>query len=206
MKQRDLAYLVAQIYLGEKEISGSQDNQTIVDFHKATTLRATDDETPHCSSAMNFWQLQACIMLNPGLAARTISVRGMGKDHKCFFDHAIRNSALLSLNIINTKLKDCDYSFTNRQLSNGVNVEFPTWSALARSFEKFGTLVEEPQLGDVVIFKRRPDNSGSGHVAFFSGFSGNTNRTVYCLGSNQSNAVQYSNYELDRVVCYRTIL
>lgn len=36
--------------LGQREIAGEADNPRIVEYHKATTLKATDDETPWCSS------------------------------------------------------------------------------------------------------------------------------------------------------------
>lgn len=38
--------------LGQKEIAGSKDNARIVYYHGFTTLKATDDETPWCSSVM----------------------------------------------------------------------------------------------------------------------------------------------------------
>lgn len=42
----------AQGELGQSEISGSKDNARIVYYHGFTTLKATDDETPWCSSFM----------------------------------------------------------------------------------------------------------------------------------------------------------
>jgi uncharacterized protein (TIGR02594 family) len=36
--------------IGTKEIKGSKDNPRIVEYHQATTLKATDDETAWCSS------------------------------------------------------------------------------------------------------------------------------------------------------------
>lgn len=36
--------------LGQREIAGDKDNPRIVEYHKATTLKASDDETPWCSS------------------------------------------------------------------------------------------------------------------------------------------------------------
>lgn len=36
--------------IGTKEIAGSKDNAAIVEYHRYTTLKATDDETPWCSS------------------------------------------------------------------------------------------------------------------------------------------------------------
>jgi len=45
---------VAESFIGIKEISGKQHNPQIVAFHKMTTLRASDDETPWCSSFVNY--------------------------------------------------------------------------------------------------------------------------------------------------------
>ncbi len=35
---------------GEKEIPGDQHNERIIQYHQATSLKATDDETPWCSA------------------------------------------------------------------------------------------------------------------------------------------------------------
>lgn len=47
---------IARGELGQSEISGSADNPRIVEYHSATTLKATDDETAWCSSFAN-WSL-----------------------------------------------------------------------------------------------------------------------------------------------------
>ena len=43
-------YRLALKELGQKEIPGHDDNERIVYYHSFTTLKATDDETPWCSS------------------------------------------------------------------------------------------------------------------------------------------------------------
>jgi len=43
-------HLAAQNEIGVREIAGPVDNPRIVEYHKATTLKASDDETPWCSS------------------------------------------------------------------------------------------------------------------------------------------------------------
>jgi uncharacterized protein (TIGR02594 family) len=45
-------YNWAKSHAGEKEIAGSKDNAFVVYCHGFTTLKATDDETPWCSSLM----------------------------------------------------------------------------------------------------------------------------------------------------------
>lgn len=44
---------------GVDEISGSADNPRIIEYHQATSLQATDDETAWCSSFVNWCLLKA---------------------------------------------------------------------------------------------------------------------------------------------------
>lgn len=46
---------IARESIGIKEIPGARHNATILEMHDTTTLSANDDETPWCSSAMNYW-------------------------------------------------------------------------------------------------------------------------------------------------------
>lgn len=51
----ELAWLdVALDEVGQTEIAGSKDNPRIEAYHATTTLKATDDETPWCSSFVNW--------------------------------------------------------------------------------------------------------------------------------------------------------
>lgn len=50
---------VAKQELGQAEIAGEQDNPRIVEYHKSTKLKATDDETPWCSAFCNWCMLGA---------------------------------------------------------------------------------------------------------------------------------------------------
>ena len=45
---------IARGEIGQSEIAGSQDNSRIVEYHETTTLSANDDETPWCSSFVNW--------------------------------------------------------------------------------------------------------------------------------------------------------
>lgn len=51
------AYLIAKKEIGVKEVEGSEDNQRILEYHQATDLKASDDETAWCSAFMN-WCVQ----------------------------------------------------------------------------------------------------------------------------------------------------
>jgi uncharacterized protein (TIGR02594 family) len=44
----------AQAELGVKEIPGPEDDPRVVEYHSTTTLDATDDEVPWCSSFINW--------------------------------------------------------------------------------------------------------------------------------------------------------
>jgi uncharacterized protein (TIGR02594 family) len=48
---------VARAEMGVREIAGSRHNSRIVEYHAATTLRATSDEVPWCASFVN-WVLR----------------------------------------------------------------------------------------------------------------------------------------------------
>lgn len=68
---------LARKELGTKEVSGSKDNPRIVFYHGFTTLKATDDETPWCSSFM-------CFIFGGGTksaAARSWATWGQHLDH-----------------------------------------------------------------------------------------------------------------------------
>jgi len=48
---------IARGEMGQREIAGSRDNARIVEYHDTTTLSANDDETPWCSSFVN-WTME----------------------------------------------------------------------------------------------------------------------------------------------------
>lgn len=45
---------IARKEMGQAEVPGKGTNQRIVDYHSSTALHATDDETPWCSSFVNW--------------------------------------------------------------------------------------------------------------------------------------------------------
>lgn len=74
-----------------------------------------------------------------------------------------------------------------------------TGSLAARSYEKWGEPTNDPQRGDVVIFKR--GNQGwQGHVAFFLRKVGTR---IWVIGGNQSNAVTVASYSESSLLGYR---
>ncbi len=54
---KPLHLLAAEKEIGVHEVKGSQHNQRIVAYHQATTLAASDDETPWCAAFVN-WCLE----------------------------------------------------------------------------------------------------------------------------------------------------
>lgn len=75
-----------------------------------------------------------------------------------------------------------------------------TQSLAARSFLEWGTAVDTPQLGDIVVLSRG-DNPAQGHVGFFKGFDENGN--ILILGGNQGDTVSVASFSPDRLLGYR---
>ena len=77
-----------------------------------------------------------------------------------------------------------------------------TGKLTARSWLKIGRHVNQPRLGDVVVFWRESPGSWKGHVAFFIR---ETPSWVYVLGGNQNNQVKISAYPKKRLLQYRRL-
>lgn len=76
----------------------------------------------------------------------------------------------------------------------------PRKSLVARDWLNWGVPVQEPELGDIVIFSRGDPDGWQGHVAIFIRRHGNV---IYCLGGNQSNKVVISGYDSGKLLGYR---
>lgn len=72
-----------------------------------------------------------------------------------------------------------------------------TRNAWARSYLAWGTKIERPVVGCIVVFSR---GASSGHVAFYIDES---DAGIQCLGGNQGNKVCLSTYPKSRVLGYR---
>ena len=62
---------IAMSQLGVKEIPGLSHNDAILEYHKTTTLKATSDEVPWCSSFVNWCFTKAGIPGTNSAAARS---------------------------------------------------------------------------------------------------------------------------------------
>lgn len=60
---------IARKEIGQKEIAGHGDNPRILSYHASTTLKATNDETPWCSSFVNWCLKQVGIKGTDSAAA-----------------------------------------------------------------------------------------------------------------------------------------
>ena len=72
-----------------------------------------------------------------------------------------------------------------------------TNSAWARSYLEYGTKLEKPRVGCIVVFSR---GEISGHVGFYVN---ETKDEVEVIGGNQANSVCYMHYPKARVIGYR---
>lgn len=54
MSKYDLAYAAAKGEMGVAEVPGKSHNKRVLAYHACTSLYATDDETPWCSSFINW--------------------------------------------------------------------------------------------------------------------------------------------------------
>lgn len=79
-----------------------------------------------------------------------------------------------------------------------------TKSAAARSWMNWGTPLQAPRFGCVVIFTRDdPANPNAGHAAFFVSSHGPDPRQLVVLGGNQGNRVSLALYPRARAIGYR---
>lgn len=75
-------------------------------------------------------------------------------------------------------------------------------SLTARSWLKIGKEVQNPLIGDLVVFWREDPNSWKGHVGIFIN---QDEGHIYCLGGNQDNQVKISKYPKYRLLGYRRL-
>lgn len=70
----------------------------------------------------------------------------------------------------------------------------------ARSWMDVGEHIQDPLLGDVVVFWRESPQSWKGHVGFYINRIGHW---IYTLGGNQNNMVCIKAYHVNRLLMYR---
>ena len=75
-----------------------------------------------------------------------------------------------------------------------------TRSSAARSFLNWGVSIDNPEIGDVVVFYRGSKSGWQGHVGFYAGEKKNK---ILVLGGNQGNSVCYQYYSKSKLLGYR---
>lgn len=75
-----------------------------------------------------------------------------------------------------------------------------TQAANAKSFLKWGSVLEVPALGCLVVLNRPGGETWQGHVGFCVGKSP---QNIYLLGGNQGDAVSIAQFSLARIAGYR---
>lgn len=187
--QMQVAFEVAGTQMGTKEIGGRKDNPKIVEYHQACTLQATDDETPWCSSFVNWAWIIAGILLNPaGMVALLRKARYEEVDIRMFIARAIEIAPAVGFG---------SEALTNMR-GTGYVVRLPTRSALARSWATGFVRTKTPKRGGIVVYARG-NNGVSGHVGFIHDVG-----LVYITtrGGNQGNRVCDADYARARVLAY----
>ena len=109
-------------------------------------------------------------------------------------------------------------SFIKNTIGTNINPETTAWCAAfvnaalgatgksgtdklnAQSFLNWGTPVDKPQRGDVVVFKRG-NEAWQGHVGFYVGEG--PDGTIKVLGGNQGNKVSIKTFSTDKLLGYR---
>ena len=66
--------------MGTTEISGTEHNDRILEYHQATSLRASTDETPWCAAFVNWVLIQAGYHGTRSAAARSFLNWGIAPD------------------------------------------------------------------------------------------------------------------------------
>jgi uncharacterized protein (TIGR02594 family) len=74
----------------------------------------------------------------------------------------------------------------------------------AQSFKTYGTKVDpdDAKEGDILVFHFPSDSDWQGHVTYFVKYNDDSN-TVTCLGGNQHDSVNESNYSQDYITDIR---
>ena len=76
-----------------------------------------------------------------------------------------------------------------------------TRSAMARSYQRWGTKLDGPIVGAIIVFWRGNPKGSSGHVGFVVGKDVNGN--IMVLGGNQGDEVNVKPFSTSRILCYK---
>jgi uncharacterized protein (TIGR02594 family) len=77
-----------------------------------------------------------------------------------------------------------------------------TDSAMARSWSTWGSGIDQPSRGCIVVFERSEGGPNAGHVGFFMGSAGDS---LSVLGGNQNDAVNIGHQPRERLIASRVL-
>lgn len=211
--QHKLAFEIAKTQIGIKETAGRESTLRILEYHHATYLKATSDETAWCSAFVNWCFIQAGLLLSPSRMADLLKLKRftLVEINQNFLPttHKLAKE-LFSETRYNTFLDDWQSGPNKITMREGLLL--PTFNSMARSWVLWGSEIKDPRKGDLVIFERGSDGL-SGHVGFYVASDGIgpaevLNRSeglrVLTLGGNQNNQVCVAPYERSKLLSCRT--
>ena len=182
----ELILEIAKGEIGQKEFRDSE-NGRILQYHDCTTLDASKDEVPWCSSFCNWVLLQFWMKYLPKTLAQ--------------FSYRIPKNVVIG--IVSSNYLKNDKNYYPDDIYFGLR-SLPTFSAAAKSWEKWGYELENPVAGCIVVLTRPPDRDINRHVAIYVEDANNKD-FIYCLGGNQSDGVNIKPFNKSNVICYRGI-
>jgi hypothetical protein len=163
-----------------KEFQGNDHSERILLYGCAVSNDITDDETPWCSSFMNF-----CVIMSN--LTKNFSIQ---EAH--LWQHLNQRKCQLLIQAFEKDFKpDLDQS-----IDTGVKIQFPTYSAGAISWENHIEKTDKFEPGTLLVKKRGTGNDWKRHVCFVDTEKGDS---VLCLGGNQGNKVGVSLYSKNEI-------
>lgn len=107
--------------------------------------------------------------------------------------------SIVGLNVDNDEIAWCS-AFLNYICKE---VGLPTSDSLmARSWLKIGQAINNPEMGDIVIFWRDKIDGPLGHVGIYLA---STDKDIFVLGGNQSNEVNVSRFSKSKLLGFRSL-
>ena len=141
------------------------------------------------------------ILLLSGCAVQEPSNNLLAEQYLDFHEQDNNHPLGLLLGVDPVQTEWCAAFVTHILKSEGKPIaEKPFWS---RSYLDWGTAVDTPQVGDLVIFSRN-GSAWQGHIGFFVEEVSKNGKDYYkVLGGNQSDRVGYGLYNTDELLGIR---
>ncbi len=159
---------------GVKEISGSRHNPRVLLYHLCVNGAISDDETPWCSSFMNYCVIMSNLTKNPAKQYKSM-VKGLAKAK------------------VEKIIEAFQKEFWPLDLSHdtGIDIVEPTYNAAAISWEHHGQKTTKYVQGAIMVKYRTTRSDWRRHVTFVESENGSM---VRCLGGNQGDSVNITSF------------